>query len=203
MKNNEAKKWKWLFPFTLGNILLICVCVLFNLLGRWFAGSLELPLWLDCIGTFLSAVFLGPLGGAVTGALTNVFLNFRASGQIWFAIVNIAGGIAVGRLFPRDRKIAAFPVIATSIYAAFIMVVISTPLNMLFNHGYIGNLWGDALVDMLAPYISAVLPRCFLGELFINVPDKVLSILITMLILYLVRKKKVKKTLPTEASANL
>lgn len=188
----EPKNTKWRFSVTKGNICLICICILLNLFGRWFAGFLELPLWLDCIGTFLSAVLLGPLGGAFTGFLTNFFINIWMSDQLWFALVNLSGGIAVGRLFPRDRKITAFSVIATAIYAAFIMVVISTPLNMIFHHGYIGNLWGDALIDMLHPYINAALPRCFLGELFINVPDKVLNILIIMSILYFVKKWETK-----------
>ena len=189
MKFTEEWKEKWLFSPNLKNIIILIVGSLIDLCGRWFSNSVSMPFWLDCIGTFLCAVLLGPLGGAVTGLVYNIVLNFFMPGQIWFAIVSVAGGLAIGRLFPHDRKIAAFPVVAASIYAGLIMVVVSTPLNMLFNHGYIGNPWGDALVEMLSPYINVGLVRCILGGLFISMPDKALSMLIVMLILFLFKKK--------------
>ncbi len=181
---------KWSFVPTVGNFALILLGTGVDLLGRWAAERLFLPLWLDSIGTFLSAVLLGPLAGALSGALMNVIVNFFEPGQIRFAIVSIGGGIAVGLFFPRGRKIEAFSVIATALFAGFVMTVLSLPLNLCFNGGYVGHPWGDALVDMLSPYISLRALLCLLGGLLVNMPDKALSIAVALSILYLVRKRR-------------
>ncbi|MBQ9605930.1 MAG: response regulator [Lachnospiraceae bacterium] len=181
---------KWGFEPGIRNIILILACTIINLLGRWFAERLFLPIWLDSVGTFLSAVLLGPVAGAISGALMNIVTSFWEPGQIWFTLVSIAGGLAVGRFFPRDRKIESFSVIATALFAGFVMTVVSTPLNLIFNQGYTGNAWGDALVDMLSNYVNFKAVCCVAGELLVNMPDKAVSILIALLIVYIVRKQK-------------
>lgn len=181
---------KWGFAPNVRNIFLILLCTFINIVGRTLAKLLFLPIWLDSVGTFLSAVLLGPIAGALSGALMNIAANFYEPGQGWFAIVSIAGGIAVGRFFPRDRKIESFSVIATALFAGFVMTVVSTPLNMYFQGGYTGNPWGDALVDMLSNYVNLRTTCCVLGELLVNMPDKAVSICIAMLIVLLVRKNK-------------
>ena len=113
----------------------------------------------------------------------NVILSFFNPGEIWFSIVSIAGGLAVGRFFPRDRKIESFSVIATALFAGFVMTVVSTPLNLIFNSGYVGNPWGDALVDMLSNYVNLKGACLVAGELLVNMPDKAVSIVIAMTIL--------------------
>ena len=183
---------KWGFEIKASNIIIILLGAALNIAGRQAAKSLMLPVWLDSVGTFMSAVLLGPLAGALSGALMNIVMNFYEPGQIWFILVSIAGGIAVGRFFPRDRKIESFSVIATALFAGFVMTVVSTPLNLYFNSGYTGNLWGDALVDMLSNYVNFKTLCCVAGELFVNMPDKAVSILIAMLILYIVRKHREK-----------
>lgn len=180
---------KWMFQITVGNIMLILFGTILNLLGRWVAGSLSLPIWLDSVGTFISAVLLGPVAGAISGALMNVVVGMKEQHQIWFAMVSIAGGLAVGRFFPRDRKIDSFSVIATALFAGFLMTVVSTPLNLYFYDGYVGNPWGDALVDMMSEYVRWKTICCISGGLLVNMPDKALSIVIAMVILYRAQKK--------------
>ena len=181
---------KWTFQINAGNIALILLGTIINLAGRWIAKTLFLPFWLDSIGTFLSAVLLGPLAGALSGALMNVIVNIFEPGQIWFAIVSISGGIAVGRFFPRDRKIESFSVIATALFAGFVMVLFSTPLNLYLHSGFVGHPWGDALVKMMSEYVNIKSVCCICGELLVNMPDKAISIVITMGILYFVRKRR-------------
>ena len=181
---------KWTFQLNVGNVALILLGTAVNLLGRYAAKQLFLPIWLDSVGTFLSGVLLGPLAGALSGAMMNCIVGFFEPGQEWFSFVSIAGGVAVGFLFPRDRKINSFSVIATALFAGFVMTVVSTPLNMYLNGGYVGHPWGDALVDMLAGYINLRTLRCVAGELLVNMPDKAVSIFIALGILYLVRRHR-------------
>lgn len=185
---------KWGFKPSVNNISLILLCTIINIAGRYTAKQLFFPIWLDSVGTFLAAVMLGPIAGAISGALMNVIFNFFDPGEIWFALVSIAGGLAVGRFFPRDRKIESFSVIATALFAGFVMTVISTPLNLIFNSGYVGNPWGDALVDMLLNYVNLKGACLVAGELLVNMPDKAVCIGIAMIILYIVRKYRMMKT---------
>lgn len=75
---------------------------------------------------------------------------------------------------------------------------LSVPLNMLLKNGYIDNLWGDALIDMLLQNGNAPLYCCVLGQLFVELSDKVLVVFISYLIIKSVytiknRRRGVKK----------
>ncbi|MBR6316017.1 MAG: response regulator [Lachnospiraceae bacterium] len=189
----ESFRKKWGFQVNAGSIFLILLCTAINLGGSHLAKSMSLPWWLDSVGTFISAVFLGPIAGAISGALMNVILAFSQPGQIWFCLVSICGGLAVGLFFPRDRKIDSFSMIATALFAGFVMTIVSTPLNLYFNDGMTGNEWGDALTIMLADYMNMKAFRCFCGGLLVNMPDKAISILITMFILQIYRRIRRRK----------
>ncbi|MCR5154346.1 MAG: response regulator, partial [Lachnospiraceae bacterium] len=164
-----------------------------NLVGYLFASLLNLPLWLDSIGTFLSAVFLGPLAGAITGGCFNLIMSIFEFDFLWFTPVSIIGGLAVGLLFPRNRKYDSFTIIGIALVTGIIMTAVSTPINILVHDGYTGNEWGDALMDMLAPSIKSKIFCSILGSLFVNMPDKVLTILIAMSLYFtskLLKKKR-------------
>lgn len=184
---------KWMFPLNAGSVALIVLGTVIDIVGRTLAKLLFLPIWLDSVGTFLTAVLLGPVAGALSGALMNVIVNFYEPGQIWFAIVSIIGGVVVGIFFPRERKIDSFSVIATALLAGLVMTVVSTPLNLYFNDGYTGNPWGDALVDMLSNDISLKPMCCVAGEFLVNMPDKAVSIMIALTIVYIVLKRYKEK----------
>ena len=185
---DKLEKNRWTFEISLKNIAMIVIGALINIGGFYVASELKLPVWLDSIGTFLNAIVLGPIAGALTGLGMNLLVEIYSPGHIWFALVSIAGGLAVGRFFPRERKIESFSVIATALFAGFVMTIVATPLNMYFNSGYTGNAWGDALVTMMSEYISFKTVCCLAGELLVEMPDKALSIGITMLIIYMGRK---------------
>ena len=55
MKKNSM----WSLKFNTAALVLIPAAVGINYLGKLFAGALKLPLWLDSIGTMLSACLAG------------------------------------------------------------------------------------------------------------------------------------------------
>ena len=188
MEENSSRWKKWMFQVNKGSIAVIVVGTLLNILGNRLSAVVSIPFRLDCIGTFLAAVLYGPAAGAISGALMNIILTFWERDFIWFGLVSIAGAVVAGRLFPKDRKLESFSVIATALTAGLVMIVVSVPLNMIFKGGYTGNEWGDALVVLLQPYIKVSLIRCFIGCVLVDMPDKALSIVIVMLIIYIYRK---------------
>ena len=77
----------------------------------------------------------------------------------------------------------------TSVIAGLVAVCISTPLNVIFWGGTTGNVWGDAV---FAATQAAKLPLALgslLDEIVVDVPDK----LITLIIVYLILKGLPKK----------
>lgn len=58
--------------FTSQSLVLIAIAVAINMIGGQLISLLKLPIFLDSIGTLISAVLLGPVIGMLTGLLTNL-----------------------------------------------------------------------------------------------------------------------------------
>lgn len=94
----DAGPW-WSLP------LLPAAFVGINLLGRYVNFLFEFHLYLDMVGTALSALLIGPWFGALTALLTNL-LEVHTTGitALGLAPVNIAGALVWGYGF---RKLTA------------------------------------------------------------------------------------------------
>lgn len=175
------KKKKWQI------CLIVAVCVIINLIGRTIAAKLQLPFWLDAIGTVMSAIVLGPLCGAISGAITNILLGIFGRmplANFAYAIVSVGIGVSVGFFYPKTGKRTIFRVISTSVFAGFVAVILSTPLNLYFYEGRTGNIWGDGLIDMISRDVNVPIFCSFLGEAFVDIPDKTLSVMIAARAIY-------------------
>ncbi len=169
-------------------IALICVGIVLNIMGCGIVTRYSVPLFLDNIGTFLVSVLLGPLPGAFTGAAYNIIMGFFNRYDALYAIVSICGAFVVGRLLCDKERVDSFRIVATSVLAGIVTVAASTPLNMVLQSGFTGNEWGDAFVEMLSESINIKLFCCIMGELIVNIPDKILTLLLVMAALALFRK---------------
>ncbi len=58
--------------FSSQSLALIVIAVAINMIGGQLISMLKLPVFLDSIGTLISAVLLGPLIGMLTGLITNL-----------------------------------------------------------------------------------------------------------------------------------
>ncbi|MCR4673873.1 MAG: hypothetical protein K5675_02595, partial [Lachnospiraceae bacterium] len=178
---------KYLFLVNKQSIALIIVGAVMNLMGHSIASFYSLPIYMDSFGTFLVAVLLGPIAGAITGLSFNIIAGF-GSYRIVYALVSIAGALTVGlRLYKKDRW-DSFTVVGTSVLTGLVMTGIATPLNLYFQEGFTGNIWGDALVEMLSQYTSILLVCSSAGELIVNVPDKIITLILLMGAIYIFKK---------------
>ena len=57
-------------------VLLSLFCIAVNIGGKFFAESLNLPVWLDAFGTLLAAYVIGPFTGAIVGGASNIIYGF-------------------------------------------------------------------------------------------------------------------------------
>ncbi len=180
-------------------IVLIPVCIGINYLGKLFAGLLKLPLWMDSIGTCIGALLGGPIIGGICGAANNIIYGLTTGDNITliYALTSLGIGIAVGIMARLGFMETLGKAIVTACVAGLTAVVISTPLNILFWGGTTGNLWGDALFAATQAAGMPVALGSFLDEVVVDVPDK----LLTLIIVYLIAKglpKKVKALYSTE-----
>lgn len=185
MKNVFVTKWN------AATIVLIPVCIGINYLGKLFASFLKLPLWLDSIGTCIGAVLGGPIIGGLCGAINNLIYGFTTGDNITlvYALTSLFIGVAAG-IMARMGFMKTFPkALITSCVAGFAAVIVSTPLNVIFWGGMTGNVWGDAVFAVTQASNMPVFLGSFLDEVIVDVPDKVITLVIVYLILLALPKK--------------
>ena len=72
------------------------VCVAMNIVLGIITAALGIPLYLDTLGTVLSAAILGPVPGMIVGSLSNIITGLMYSvTDIPFFLVNMAVGLVV------------------------------------------------------------------------------------------------------------
>ena len=78
-----------------------------------------------------------------------------------------------------------------------VSLLVSLPINMIFSGGYTGNTWGDALIEYLLHRGWPDVISKVLGQLFLEFPDK----LVTLLCVYVwARVERMREEVPTELS---
>ena len=157
-------------------IVLIPACIGINYLGKLFASFLKLPLWLDSIGTCI-------------GAANNLIYGFTTGDNITliYALTSLFIGLVVG-IMARIGFMKTFPkALLTACAGGLAAVVVSTPLNILFWGGTTGNVWGDAVFAQAAKLPLAL--GSLLDEIVVDVPDKLITLIIVFLILKGLPKK--------------
>ncbi len=184
---------KRIFKTTLNTatIVLIPACIGINYLGKLFASLLKLPLWLDSIGTCIGACLGGPIIGAICGAANNLIYGLTTGDNITliYALTSLGIGFVVG-ILARLGFMSSFPKsLITACGGGIAAVVISTPLNILFWGGTTGNVWGDALFAATQAAGLPVALGSFLDEVVVDVPDKLLTLIVVYLILKGLPKK--------------
>ena len=172
-------------------IVLIPACIGINYLGKLFASVLKLPLWLDSIGTCIGAVLGGPIIGGIRGAANNLIYGFTTGDSITlvYALTSLGIGVAVGIMARLGRMKKLSGAVLTACVAGFVAVLISTPLNILFWGGTTGNLWGDAVFAWSQASGLPVALGSFLDEVIVDVPDKLITLLIVFAIIKGLPKK--------------
>ena len=185
------KKSTWLmrrlvFKPTAANLLLMIVMIGVNLGGHYLADALKLPVWLDTIGTMVVAILLGAMAGAIVGGLSVLIMGLIDGFSLIFVPIGLLVGILVGFFYPREEGKQPGSVreengrLLTTVSVAILVALLSSllciPLNMKLNGGYTGNLWGDALYDMLSRNMDSPLLNAFMAEIFVDIPDRVISL---------------------------
>lgn len=155
--------------------LVLLLSLVANLLGRGLVDALDLPLYLDMIGTVVVAVLLGPWWGAGVGASTNV-LGSLISGpaSLAFIPVNVVGALVWGYGVRHGwgRSSARFLVLSAG--AGVACTLVAAPILLLVFGGY-GLHAEDALTRTVVGLVGHLGVAVFVSNLLTSLFDKVVS----------------------------
>ena len=187
---NPETKNKLSYKLSTASIVLIPIAIGINYLGKYIAGVLRLPLWLDSIGTVLSGMLAGPVIGAASGIINNVIYGVTADPistvyAITSAVIGLMAGLFAAKGWFKDIK----TVLLAGLIIGLVAATVSTPLNILFWGGQTGNVWGDALYALLISNGQPQWLASFLDSIVVDVPDKIITILVVYAILKGLPKK--------------
>lgn|SRR5690606_3101926 len=173
----------WSLKLSTAAIALIPAAIGINYLGKLVAGLLKLPLWLDSIGTVLSAMLAGPIIGALSGIINNIIYGVTADPiSTVYAITSGVIGLIVGVMAYKGWLKNFKTVIVVGLVVGLAAAVISTPLNLIFWGGQTGNVWGDAFYAFLVSNNVPVWLASFGDSVIVDVPDKLATVIVGYLI---------------------
>ena len=177
------KQSMWSFKFSTAALVLIPAAIGINYLGKLFAGLLKLPLWLDSIGTVLSSMLAGPIIGAIAGIINNIIYGFTADPiSFVYAITSGVVGLVVGVMAYKGWIASVGKALVLGLVVGLIAATVSTPLNIMFWGGQTGNIWGDALFATMIAQDMPLWLASFADSIVVDVPDKIITVLISFLI---------------------
>ena len=133
------------------NVILLCiVSVLINVVFSHLTQLLDVPLWLDTIGTILAAVLGGYLPGILVGLVTNFMKGFSDFTAIYYSAMNVliaavSALLANHGFLTKAWKIPFF-IVAMTLIGGGIGGILPNILTSLPTAGYITDLLWD-LVD--------------------------------------------------------
>lgn len=157
-------------------VTLIPVCVALNIVGGYIASALRLPVYLDMIGTAISAIVLGPWWGALVGILTNSgSALITGPVSLPFALVNVVGALLWGygvRSWGLGRTIPKFFLL--NIIVAVACTIVAAPIIVLVFGGATGA-GADALTGTFLAVGQNLAGSVFSSNILTSLADKIIA----------------------------
>lgn len=167
--------------FTLVAILLIPIGVAVNVVIGQLVQILKIPLYLDVIGTMITAMIAGPWVGAVVGLANNLILSIFQPTILPFALVSIAIGLTVGYLSKKKMLTNIGRTVVTGIIITLIAVVMSSFISVFLYGGATGTS-SDTITALLLASGQEIWTAVFTKNIIVESIDKIVSILIAYFI---------------------
>lgn len=154
-------------------VLTFCgIAIAVNIVLGIITSTLKLPLYMDTLGTIITAVLIGPLPGVAVGALTNIITGFMYSLQdIPFLLVNVAVALITG-LIAKRYKFKLTTAIVCGLILSIVCPLIGTPIGILIYGGLTGTV-SDVIVLALKSSGSSIFAASFIAKIGNNLIDKV------------------------------
>jgi energy-coupling factor transport system substrate-specific component len=156
-------------------IALVPVAAALNIVGGYINSTLQLPTFLDMIGTAVVAIVLGPWWGALVGAITNIVASF-ISGPVGlpFAACNVVGALVWGyaHQWGWARKTWSFFVV--NIAVAFFVSMTAVPIYVFIFGGATGH-FSDLMTAAFLSMTDNLIVSVFSSNILVSLADKLIS----------------------------
>ncbi|MBK9926133.1 MAG: ECF transporter S component [Anaerolineales bacterium] len=106
--------------------ILIPIAVIVNGAGGWIIAKLDVPFYMDTVGTIFVAIVAGPFAGALTGVLTNMGLGLVSPSYIPYWPVPLLIGLMAGLFANAGWFKQWWKVVIVGIFIAIIAAFTST-----------------------------------------------------------------------------
>ncbi|MCR4656856.1 MAG: HD domain-containing protein [Lachnospiraceae bacterium] len=161
------------------NIAALITCalgVMLNMLLNTLVNALELPLYLDTVGTVAVAAVCGYLPGVVTGAATNILRSLSDPSSLCYGVVSILTALSAAYITGRNREKKIRCMIEMVIAFTFISGVLGSLISWFMN-GFSAD--GDTLraavfkTGLFSPFVSHIV-----SGVLIELPDKAFTVIL-------------------------
>lgn len=173
-------------------VFIVCMGTLLNLLGRYASDTLRLPLWLDTVGTCLAAYYTNIYGAVAAAVLVNVLVGFNNPSVFPYIAVGILIAVFLRFFIKKGYMEELTPAMMFSFCIGLVAVAASIPLDLLLRQGYTGNVWGDALYEMMRFQGFPSFVCTLADESVINIIDKQFCVFLAFLLIRFLRKRERK-----------
>ena len=167
-------------------VLLCLVCIAVNLLGAFVSTHFHMPLYLDTVGTIVTAVYSGSLPGMVVGLITSLLRGIQDSSQLYYGTLNMCCAIVAAFFAKKGIFRNLFKPILLVPLLAVMTGCIGAVMSWFLNSGDFGGLaepYARGIYERLGgyPFLSQ------LGaEVLVDLADKLIVVILAVVLIRLV-----------------
>ncbi|MEM0117991.1 MAG: hypothetical protein QXV32_06050 [Conexivisphaerales archaeon] len=156
-------------------VAIVPLAAALNLVGGYIITTFRLPIFLDMMGTCVTAFTVGPWWGAITGIITNIGESLTISPiYLPFAVVNVAGAIVWGYA-ARWGWAKDFPrLLVLGIAVAVVSSLIAVPI-IVFVFGGATGVPNDLITAALIAAGGSLFGSAFISNIIASLSDKIIS----------------------------
>ena len=178
---------KWKNTRNAGNLLsfigIVVTCILLNHLGARLNGLLGLPLFIDNIGTILSAVLGGYVPCITVGFFSNLVAGLSDSSSIYYCVISVFIAAAAVAFADSLRRVR-FPQV---IWAVLVFALLGGGLGGLLTWLINGYNFGEGFAVECAAELNKLIPMGYFASnllvtFLIDVADKIVVTVISLTI---------------------
>ncbi len=178
--------------FPIMSLLLIPIGIALNFVIGALAKTLNLPIFLDSVGTILAAVLGGPIVGAVTGFLGVLSISAFAPSAVVWSLQAAVIGLVTGLLARFGWFKGAKRIVVSTLVIILLSVILSAVISILVFGGFDG--YGIGVIRaMLVEAGLSLNVAVFLTSAIAELIDKSISVAVPMIVIGLMSDRVLNK----------